>query len=254
MTQSPFQSDLSVNTDKARQQASALTQLLRVAVACVALGLSVLCLQFGTAYLTAQHSEATVSRWFKGLEIPAATDIELMQKNLESVSEILPSDAGVELALARLYLLRGQAENSEVFYEAARTTLNDIRLAQPTHFQPLALLVLLDDMQNIPIADAMPNIEKALSAGAFEKETQLTIGPLIVKKWQHLSAHAQELAGPFVKSALREEDTKQRMYSAMREYALVTPFLSYSSNKKTSAELREMASSLMKHTENATYR
>lgn len=224
--------------------------LLRVGAGMLSVILIVLCVQTGTAYFSANDAVAQTERWFSGQSKADEADLEIVQKNLESVDSAILDDATIKLALAKLYFVRGQHNQSDVYFEAAHKAISDVQLMQPSHFEALALRVVLDDYLDEIGQDTLSTLRKLLTMGPFEREVQKLVGPILVKRWFSLPPDIHSMAEPLITSALREKSAKAVLMNSMARYHIVLPFFCCSPNQETSDQLSHLETSIR----NATVR
>ena len=77
--------------------------VLRLGTGLLSVILIVMCVQTGTAYFSANDAIAQTEQWFSGQSRADEADLEIVQKNLESVDSAILDDASIKLALAKLY-------------------------------------------------------------------------------------------------------------------------------------------------------
>ena len=213
-------------------------RVLRYSIMALGVIFSIMCAQTGTAYVAADVASDKTQAWFDGDSLPAPGEIASIQQQLETINSVLIDDAQVKLALARLYIVRGQTDTSKIYYEAARKVLSDVGLIQPSHYEALALQIFLDDFEDTFTQASHTDLVQVLNVGPFEKAVQQLVGPVLIKRWGELPPDIHQLAEPLIKSALRERSTKEILFHYMQQYHTVTPFMCCSPNRETSAQLR----------------
>ena len=215
-------------------------RVLRIVLLMSALLLAAWCLFTGITYWRVHILAPTVASWFAGDAIAGPGELKQAQQKFEQFESTLSFDANIKYSLAQLYIVRGKSQSDRYYFDAARATLNQAQALQPSYYQALALQVYLDDYYYGFNDTTHARLQQLLGLSPYEKKVQMLIGPVLVKRWFELSDELQTMAKPLISSALREAATKARLFEAMQQYNVVSPFTCCSPNRETSAQLRVM--------------